>query len=279
MVRLDVAQQVALELIANGAYSPLEGFMGPQDLEAVLSDMTLADGTDWPVPVFLDVAERVARDLPARGTIALAEESGRPIGLMELAAIHSHDAARISAALHGTTDSRHGGAAAVLASRPGLLAGRVNLFGHRRTPARHYELSPRQTRTLFQARSWRRILGDWWTAADGDRPRRQRRALKEASCDGLFVQVLIEDDSEAAAAPADVLRECERAVESVHRRDTVLMAALSGLPLPAGPRGLLLAALCRLNFGCTHVLVGGDVPAADRHVLERIQRLGIEVVQ
>jgi ATP sulfurylase len=155
-----------------------------------------------------------------------------------------------------------------------LLSGRVGLYTHLRSQTRHYQLSPSQTRTLFQARGWRRILGDWWLDGGVAQARQQRQAMDHASCDGLFIQALIEED----AAAADALRACEAAVEAAHRRDTVLIAALAGCRRPDGVRGLLFGALVRLNFGCTHVRLDAGVTATEREALKRLEALGIELI-
>ncbi len=302
VLRLDADRQGAVELIANGTFSPLEGFLGPEDLESVLANMTLADGTIWPLPVVLEVDERQAAALPSRGTIGLADERGSVFASMDLERVYPAPSAAAGAV---------------------LLAGRIGLFGRRHRPTRQYELSPRQTRTLFQARSWRRILGDWWDGADGQRAPRQRRAFDDASCDGLFVQALL-----GAGGSADLLRECERQTRAVNGRDTLLLAALPAMPFqalrsglrphtrsggtkadsgssaPFGPPGrhslcraprpihrplrmeplgryawthvaMVLGAVCRLNFGCTHAIVGADVePGA----LDQLAALPVELI-
>ncbi len=266
VLRLDGARRAELELIASGAFSPLEGFLGPDDLEAVLSEMTLADGTPWALPVVLEVAPARAASLPSHGTIVLADEQGRPIGCMELERIDARGPRLLDEALRRSPPAPPGTV---------LLSGRVGLYAHRRSQTRHYQLSPRQTRTLFQARGWRRILGDWWVDAGVPQARLQRQALDHASCDGLFVQALIEED----ACAAEALRACEAAVEVAHRRDTVLVAALAGCPRPLGVRGAVLGALVRLNYGCTHVRLDAAATAAEREALGRLVGLGIELIE
>jgi pyruvate kinase len=264
VVRLSARQRADLELIACGAYSPLRGFMGPEDVEAVATEMILADGTPWPLPVVLEVAAARASELPSRGTIALADEDGGPIGCMELERVDTRGSRLVDAALDRAP------------SAPGtaLLSGPAWLFAHRASPTRRYELSPRQTRSLFQARSWRRILGDWWLAPDEDRMRAVRRAMDETSCDGLFVQAILEDGAGAATA----FRACEAAVETAQRREAMLVAALGAAAPPTGVRGLLHGALVRLNFGCTHVLLDPDAAAEVREAMRVLEPLGVELV-
>src|SRR5210317_1874039 len=65
-----------LELLANGGFSPLEGFLCRNDYESVCEKMRLADGTIWPIPIMLDVPEQVAKDLNTGSTLALRDPEG-----------------------------------------------------------------------------------------------------------------------------------------------------------------------------------------------------------
>ncbi|MHC4082954.1 MAG: pyruvate kinase, partial [Planctomycetota bacterium] len=153
-------QLMELELIANGTYSPLEGFMGPQDLESVLAEMELTDGTVWPLPIVLDVSEQDARNLVPGQTLALADDQGRAIGLMELDNVFAWDRRRVAERVYGTADQRHPGVRRTMAAGPMLLAGPIWQFARRSSETHAYELTPRQTRRLFLERGWQRILGD-----------------------------------------------------------------------------------------------------------------------
>jgi pyruvate kinase len=248
VLALDGREQVLVELIANGTLSPLEGFMGPDDLESVVRDMTLADGTVWPVPVVLSVTPREALYLPTRGTIALADETGAIIACMQL------ERAFTSPSMPGEV----------------LLEGRLSYFGRRRGASRQHELSPRQTRTLFQARSWRRILGDWWDGADARSGLRQKRAVEQSCCDAIFVQALIEPGAGAA-----LLSQCEQQLRALHGRDTLLFAA-QPVGWGTGPREALLGAICRLNHGCSHMVVPAGL---DPVVRARLESLPVELVE
>jgi pyruvate kinase len=273
VITLNRRQLMELELIANGTYSPLEGFMGPQDLESILAGMELADGTVWPLPILLDVSEGEARKLEAGQTVALADDQGRAIGLMELTDVFAWDRRRVAERVHGTADERHPGVQRTLAAGPMLLAGPVRQFARRSSETHAYELTPRQTRRLFVERGWQRILGDACGTLDERHARLQREALDHASCDGLFIQALVGDACPRGLRPVDLVRDCERAVQRYHPRETVLVAGLATQQRHAGPREVLLAALCRMNFGCSHFLFTGD-PA----VREQCADLGIEPV-
>ncbi len=75
-----------LELLLNGGFSPLTGFMARADYDRVCADMRLADGTLWPMPIMLDVSEELAKTLEPGSNVALRD----PEGVM-LAALHVDD--------------------------------------------------------------------------------------------------------------------------------------------------------------------------------------------
>src|SRR2546425_2019714 len=63
-----------LELLAVGAYSPLEGFMGAADYRAVLREMRLANGLPWTLPITLAVRRAAADELREGEEIALVTD-------------------------------------------------------------------------------------------------------------------------------------------------------------------------------------------------------------
>jgi pyruvate kinase len=282
-VVLDRRRQMDLDQIAVGTYSPLEGFMGSRDLESVLADMRLADGTVWPMPVLLDVAPSDVRGLGTGEEIALTDEAGAVLGLMELAEVFRTDHEMLARRLHGTCDPRHPGAREVLAMRPLLLAGRVTLLRRPSSRTAEYELSPRQTRRLFAERGWVKVLG----VHTREVVRRadellQLAAMEHISCDGLFVHPVVGDERPGDIRPWYIVKSYERMTERVYPRDRVLLGGLPTWTRDAGARETLFWALCRLNHGCSHYLAAGERDEAarrrEREVIERFPELGIAIL-
>jgi sulfate adenylyltransferase len=72
-------QMCDLDLLMNGAFSPLEGFLGKDDYESVCDDMRLASGVLWPLPITLDVSEDFGVEIAAGEVIGLRDpEAGSP---------------------------------------------------------------------------------------------------------------------------------------------------------------------------------------------------------
>ena len=105
-VALDLDQQMEVEQLAFGTYSPLEGFMGREDFDSVLAHMRLANGTVWPLPIVLDVAQEVADRLPVGGPIHLTDQNGSPLALLHLSEKYALDKEKLALQLYGTRSGR-----------------------------------------------------------------------------------------------------------------------------------------------------------------------------
>jgi sulfate adenylyltransferase len=103
-----------LELLLNGGFSPLRGFLTRRDYEAVCATMRLADGTLWPVPVVLDVPEAVAVTLGAGASLALRDPEGVPLAVLRVDDVWRPDRDAEARAVYGTTDREHPGVAHLL---------------------------------------------------------------------------------------------------------------------------------------------------------------------
>ena len=112
-----------LDMIAVGALSPLEGFMGRDDYERVIEDMHLANGLPWALPVCLAVDSA-----PAGDAVALVDEGGRALGVIEVEDTYSYDKEREAELCFRTTEDAHPGVARLYAQKPLYLSGRVTVF-------------------------------------------------------------------------------------------------------------------------------------------------------
>ena len=119
-------QQADLDLLMNGAYSPLRGFMGRKDYEQVLGEMRLADGTLWPLPVTLDVSEALGDKLAPGQSLALRDLEGVLLAVLHIDDVWRPDRAAEALVLYGSSDPHHPGVAQFLAgTQPVYVGGRV----------------------------------------------------------------------------------------------------------------------------------------------------------
>ncbi len=248
-----------LELILNGGFSPLTGFMGKADHDSVCQKMRLADGTLWPIPVLLDIPRELADKLRA-GTSVLALRD--PEGVM-LAAFHVEELWDIdrdasAQATFGTLDPKHPGVAQLQRSNPVAVGGRlegIQLPTH--YDFRSLRLTPTELRAEFTRQGWRNIVA-FQTRNPMHRAHCELalRAAKESQANLLIHPTV------GMTKPGDLDHYTRvRCYQAVANRFPQHTAKLSLLPLAmrmAGPREALFHAIIRKNYGCTHFIVGRD---------------------
>jgi sulfate adenylyltransferase len=241
-----------LDMIASGALSPLEGFMGPEDYEHVVDEMRLASGLPWALPVCLAVDEA-----PEGGRVALADESGRKLAVLEVAGVYDYDKDREAENCFRTTEEAHPGVARLYAQKPKYLAGRVTVFERPEPEFAELGLDPRDTRAAFAERGWRRVVG-FQTRNPIHRAHEYLTKVALETVDGLLIHPLV-GDTKGDDVPADVRVDCYRTlIDDYYPADRVLLSAFPAAMRYAGPREAIWHAICRKNYGCSHFIVGRD---------------------
>ncbi len=128
-----------LELLANGGFSPLRGFLAEEDYEAVCDRMRLADGTLWPMPINLDVSEEIAAQIGPGASLALRDPEGVMLGALEVSELYRPDLAHEAKRVFGSTDKAHPGVAYLLEKvNPVYVAGKLEIV----TLPVHYDYKP-----------------------------------------------------------------------------------------------------------------------------------------
>src|SRR5262245_31534295 len=149
-----------LELIGNGAFSPLTGFMGEADYRSVVDEMYLQSSLPWSIPIALAVKREQAGAFDVGQEIALYDGADRMIGLLELAEKYSYDKEDEAQKVFRTTEDKHPGVARIYAAGEVYLAGEVWVVnGPKHPPFGEFRHTPAETRRMFAANGWRRIVG------------------------------------------------------------------------------------------------------------------------
>ena len=256
-LRLGARAVSDLELIATGAYSPLEGFMTEADYVSVRDRMRLANGVVWSLPVTLAVGEEEAGALRAGQDVALYQGK-RLLGVLHLEEKFYRDTAREAERVYRTTDEAHPGVCAVYAEGEWLLGGRVSLVSRPEHPAFNaYWKDPVETRELFRQRGWRRVVA-FQTRNPVHRAHEyiQKCALEIA--DGLLLHPLV-GETKSDDIPADVrMLSYEAILTHYYPAARTILAVLPAAMRYAGPREAVFHALVRKNYGCSHFIVGRD---------------------
>ena len=248
-----------LELLLNGGFSPLTGFLEQADYEGVLKDMRLASGVLWPMPVTLDVSEEFAAGVAEGDEIALRDQEGVLIATMQVASRWTPDKESEALQVFGTTDELHP-AVDYLMNK----AGPVYLGGPLRgveAPThydfRHLRDTPREMRDRFRKLGWRKVVA-FQTRNPMHRAHQELtfRAARDVEANLLIHPVV------GMTKPGDVDHYTRvRCYEHVLGQYPDQTTSLSLLPLAmrmGGPREALWHAIIRKNYGCTHFIVGRD---------------------
>ncbi len=247
-----------LELLLNGAFSPLTGFMTESDYDSVVADMRL-DGLLWPMPITLDVTEEFAEGLELGTSIALRDPEGVMLAALTVESLWRPDRVREAEEVFGTDNPEHP-AVAYLQDRANSVYVGGTLEGV--TLPTHYDfrslrMTPAETRTMFSKLGWTRIVA-FQTRNPMHRAHVEltMRAAAEQEANLLIHPVV------GMTKPGDVDHFTRvRAYQSILNRYPRNTARLSLLPLAmrmGGPREALWHALIRKNHGCTHFIVGRD---------------------
>jgi len=256
-LRLGARAASDLELIATGAYSPLEGFMGEADYVSVCDTMRLANGVVWSLPITLAVTQEEADALQTGQDVALYQ-GGRLLGALHLAEKYQRDPAREAELVYRTTDVAHPGVRVLYAEGGWLLGGRVRLVSRPEHPSfSAYWKDPAETRELFRQRGWRRVVA-FQTRNPVHRAHEyiQKCALEIA--DGLLLHPLV-GETKSDDVPADVrMLSYVTILSHYYPAARTLLAVLPAAMRYAGPREAVFHALVRKNYGCSHFIVGRD---------------------
>jgi sulfate adenylyltransferase len=256
---LTARQLCDLELLLNGGFSPLRGFLGRRDYESVRDRMRLDDGTLWPVPVTLDVPPTLAERLAPGSTLALRDPEGVMLAALHVSEVWQPDLAAEAEAVLGTLDRAHPAVDHLLGrSHPcyvaGTLEGLQAPLHHDYRDLRH---TPAQLRALFTSMGWRTVVA-FQTRNPLHRAHLELtlRAAREAESNLLIHPVV------GMTRPGDVDHytrvRCYQAIMPSYPRGTALLSLLPLAMRMGGPREAVWHAIIRKNHGVTHFIVGRD---------------------
>jgi len=248
-----------LELLLNGGFSPLRGFLKKADYESVCKNMRLADGTLWPMPITLDLPEEFAGKLAVGGKLALRDAEGVMLAVLNVEDIYKPDRAAEAQQVFGTTDKLHPGADQTMnRTNPVYVGGSVEGLQH---PV-HYDfrgirLTPAELRAEFARLGWKKIVA-FQTRNPMHRAHVElsMRAAKNVEASLLLHPVV------GMTKPGDVdyytRVRCYQLLLPKYPHGTVKLSLLPLAMRMGGPREAMWHGLIRKNYGCSHIIVGRD---------------------
>jgi sulfate adenylyltransferase len=247
-----------LEMMTVGALSPLTGFVGEKDYRQILETMHLESGLPWTIPVTLSLSSDDLKRVGRAEAVTLTDGEDTALAVLEVRGTFRRDREAEARAVFGTEDLEHPGVQALHEAGDWCVAGEVTAF---RLPAHddftQYRLTPAQTRAAFAERGWRTVVG-FQTRNPVHRAHEYIQKCALEIVDGLLLHPLVgatkEDD-----VPAEVRMRCyEVLLEKYYVKDRAMISVFPAAMRYAGPKEAIWHAICRKNYGCTHLVVGRD---------------------
>src|SRR2546421_981216 len=246
-----------LEMIAIGAFSPLEGFMGEADFHSVCTRMRLASGTVWPIPVVLSPSDDVAAKINKGDRIAL-KQGDELLGLMTVVEKYKHDKAVEIPNVYKTEDEAHPGVKIVQQQGSWCLAGPIDVLTPNPSPEfADFRLPPAKTREAFESRGWKTVAA-FQTRNPIHRAHEYLTKCALEITDGLLIHPLV-GETKSDDIPADTRMQCYQVlIDKYYNKQRTMLSVMPLAMRYAGPREAVLHSLIRKNYGVTHFIVGRD---------------------
>ena len=252
----DLANDV--ENIADGIFSPLEGFLGQQDFESVISRGRLANDLAWTIPIVLDVDEETANKMKDAGDVLLQNPDGIGIAVLHVDEVFTFDKEKAAKGVYGTNDTAHPGVAYTMSMKDFLVGGKIDFIQRPNdTEIRKNRLTPKQTREAFAQAGWKTICA----FQTRNPPHVAHEMLQKTSIttrDGVFVNPVIGKKKSGDFVDEVIVKCYETMIENYYPENRCKLGTLHTQMKYAGPKEAIHHAIMRQNYGCTHIIIGRD---------------------
>jgi sulfate adenylyltransferase len=246
-----------IENIADGIFSPLEGFVGQEDFQSIIKFGRLKNDLAWTIPIVLDVDEQTARKMKDAKEVTMAISNDH-FGVLQVEEVYSFNRLATAKSIYQTDDPQHPGVTKMLHMKEWLIAGKIEII--KRFPdfqLRKHRMNPCETRSEIQRRRWKTVVG----FQTRNIPHIAHEMLQKAALniyDGLFVNPLIGKKKKGDFKDELILKAYEILIGNYYPKNRVMFVTLHTEMRYAGPKEAIHHAIMRKNFGCSHFIVGRD---------------------
>ena len=255
-ISADLANDV--ENIADGIFSPLEGFLSQQDFESVVSKGRLVNDIPWTIPIVLDVDESTASKIKQEKTVVLQNPEGLDIAVLNAEETYTFDKEKLVKGVYGTTDDSHPGVARTMAMNNFLVSGKIDCVKRpENTEIRKYRMTPLETREAFTNAGWKKIVA----FQTRNPPHVAHEILQKTAIttrDGVFVNPLIGKKKSGDFKDDVIIKSYEVMIQNYYPENRCKLATLHTEMRYGGPKEAIHHAIMRQNYGCTHIIIGRD---------------------
>ncbi len=247
-----------LQMIAIGAFSPLEGFMDHDSYQSVVSTGHLPNGLPWTIPVVLSTTPDKADELKEGSDVALYDQNQNPLGILHLEEKYSYDKQKCAREVFLTEDEAHPGVKVVYDQGDVLLGGKVTMLQRNKLQQFiEYRLDPAETRKAFDELGWKTVVG-FQTRNPIHRAHEYLQKCAMEMVDGLLIHPIV-GETKSDDISAEMRMRCyEVLMEHYYPKDRVMLAVNPANMRYAGPKEAIFHSIIRKNYGCTHFIVGRD---------------------
>ena len=274
-----------IENIADGIFSPLEGFLVKEDFDSVVRSGRLSNDLPWTIPIVLDTDKTTATEMKDAKDVALTL-NGMKFAILHVEDIYTFDKNSTARSVYGTTDPKHPGVEKTMQMKEFLVGGKIDYIKRpEETLIRRYRKSPLETRSAFEKAGWKTIVA----FQTRNVPHVAHEMLQKASLnthDGLFVNPLIGKKKAGDYKDEVIVVSYEVLIKHYYPQNRCHLATLHTEMRYAGPKEAIHHAIMRKNFGCTHIIIGRDHagvgnyydPFAAQKIFDGYPDIGIEPI-
>ena len=258
-ITLSLKQQCDLEMILNGAFSPLLTFNNQKDYEEILLNNKLLNGVIWPIPIVLDVPNDFLKALDKNEHISLRNAEGFLLAILKVREFWSPNKKDEANSIFKTIDENHPGVDYLFNhTNSNYISGElIPIQSNKYFDFTHLRKSPQEVRDLFRSKRWQDVIA-FQTRNPMHRAHFEltRLAMEQHNAKLLIHPVI------GISKPGDIDHftrvKCYQHIIKHYPENSVELSLINLAMRMAGPKEALWHAIIRKNYGCNYIIIGRD---------------------